>query len=79
MPMLDAKAVGAVLRRYRQQRGLTLAVVSGLADMSTAHLSKLERGDKLANLDSVFKVARALEVSPADIVRDIEKEMQKGP
>jgi transcriptional regulator with XRE-family HTH domain len=75
--MLDAKIVGAVLREYRKSRGLTLSVTSGLAGMSAAHLSKLERGDKLANLDSLFKIAHALHVPPGEIVEKIDHRIEK--
>jgi len=74
--MLNAKTVGAVLREYRQRRGLTLSVASGLAGMSTAHLSKLELGEKLANLNSIFKIAYALGVPPEEIVREIDRRTQ---
>lgn len=75
--MLDKTVVGEVLRFYRLKRGLTLDVVSGLAGMSRDHLNKLELGNKLANLNSIFRIAHALEVPPGEMIAEIDRRMKE--
>ena len=42
--MLDAQVVGAVIQRFREQKGVSQEVLSGLADIGRTHLSAIERG-----------------------------------
>jgi transcriptional regulator with XRE-family HTH domain len=43
----DALPLGAWLRQLRKARHLTIRVVAASADMDTAHLSKIELGQRL--------------------------------
>ncbi len=49
-----------MLRAVRLAKGLTLRDVAERADVDPGHLSKVERGDKLLGLDSMYRVAVAL-------------------
>ena len=75
--MLDSAIVGKVFQRIREQKGLSQEVVSGLADIGRTHLSAIERGERRPTLDTLFKLAFALNMSPSDIVREIEREIEK--
>lgn len=56
-----ATAFGAVLRRLREGRGLSLREVSQLADMDHAYVHRLETGEKEApSNDALARLARAL-------------------
>ena len=76
--MLDSAIVGKVFQRLRERRGLSQEVVSGLADIGRTHLSAIERGERRPTLDTLFKLASALGMSPSDIVREIEREIEKS-
>ena len=52
--MLDAIIVGKVIQAYREQRGLSQEVVSGLADIGRTHLSAIERGVRKPTLETFF-------------------------
>ena len=71
--MLDAEIVGKVIQEYREKRGLSQEVVSGLADIGRTHLSAIERGVRKPTLETFFKIADALDILPSDLVRMIEK------
>ena len=73
--MLDAIVVGQVIQRYREQRGLSQEVLSGLADIGRTHLSAIERGVRKPTLETFFKLSEALEVAPSEIMAEIEKEL----
>ena len=64
----DDRTIGRRLRRIRQSRKLSLAVVAGLAGISTGHLSRIERGERALDRRSVtVALADALKVSPSEI------------
>ena len=73
--MLDAEVVGRVIQRFRESKGLSQEVVSGLADIGRTHLSAIERGGRKPTLETFFRIADALQVKASDIMAAIEKEM----
>lgn len=72
----DGAAVGRVIRRIRRRRGLSQEVVSGLAGIARTHLTMIENGSKQANLETVWKIALALDMQPSELIRQVEKEIQ---
>ena len=70
--MLDAILVGKVIQEYREKRGLSQEVVSGLADIGRTHLSAIERGVRKPTLETFFKIADALDVKASDLMKMIE-------
>ena len=70
--MLDATIVGKVIQDYREKRGLSQEVVSGLADIGRTHLSAIERGVRKPTLETFFKIADALDIKPSELVKMIE-------
>ena len=75
--MLDSEIVGRVFQRLREKKGLSQEVVSGLAAIGRTHLSAIERGERRPTLDTVFKLAAALDEPAHEIVREIEAEIAK--
>jgi len=73
--MLDSMIVGRVIQKIREQKGLSQEVVSGLADIGRTHLSAIERGLRKPTLETLFRLAEALDMSASEIVRQIEKEI----
>ena len=71
--LIDSKKIGIVIREYRESRKLTQEVLSGLAGLDRTHYSKIERGVQCPGLDTIFKIADALDVPPHEIVSAIEK------
>ena len=70
--MLDAKIVGQVIQEYREKKGLSQEVVSGLADIGRTHLSAIERGVRKPTLETFFRLSDALDVKPSDLIKIIE-------
>ncbi|MFJ9243944.1 helix-turn-helix domain-containing protein [Streptomyces sp. NPDC101776] len=52
--------LGAVIRRVRKERGLTLVQLARLAELSHPFLSQLERGLTRPSMSSLHRIARAL-------------------
>ena len=70
--MLNAETVGAVIQAYREEKGLSQEVVSGLADIGRTHLSAIERGQRKPTLDTFFKIALAMDIPPHQLMKRIE-------
>lgn len=75
--MLDSMIVGQVIQNLREQKGLSQEVVSGLADIGRTHLSAIERGIRKPTLETLFRLAYALQIPASEIVRAIEAELEK--
>ncbi|MGH3938501.1 MAG: helix-turn-helix domain-containing protein [Pseudonocardiaceae bacterium] len=66
----EVKSVGALLRKIRLKRGLTLEVVAGLAGITAGFLSRVERGEvPLERLSHWKGVAAALGVPLWELLR----------
>ena len=72
--VLDAVIVGKVIQRYREDKGLSQEVLSGLADIGRTHLSAIERGARKPTLETFFRIGEALRVNPSKIMKTIEAE-----
>jgi transcriptional regulator with XRE-family HTH domain len=57
------------LRIYRQERGLSQEELAHLADLDRTYISALERCVYAASIDVLDKLAVALNVEPADLLR----------
>ena len=72
----DNQAVGAVIYRYRKEKGMTQELLSGLAGIARSHLSMIESGAKQPNFETIWRIAEALDISPSELVAEIEAEIE---
>lgn len=64
----EPSEIGRRLRQIRHARGKSLAVIAGLAGISTSYLSMIERGERAVDRRSlIVALANALEVAPTEI------------
>ncbi len=70
---LDSPSLGALLgprlRERRNELGRTLADLAGEAGLSAGYLSAIETGTSVPSLPVLVRIARALEVSLAEVLR----------
>lgn len=76
--MLDPIIVGQVIQRVREEKQLSQEVVSGFADIGRTHLSAIERGVRKPTLETFFRIAEALKVSPSALLAEIEEDINKA-
>lgn len=76
--MVDPVIIGKVIARLRRERGLSQEVLSGLAGLDRTHYSKIERGLRSPTLDTLFKLAHALEMPPHEIMISIEEALSES-
>ena len=73
----NRKAFGIVISRLRVEKGLTQERMSGLAGIARSHLVALENGEKTARLDTLWRIAETLSISPSELIRQTEAERRK--
>ena len=74
-PTLDAIIVGQVISDFRNKKGLSQEVVSGLADIGRTHLSAIERGERKPTLETLYRISQALDIKMSDVVKEIENRL----
>ena len=65
--------VGNVITGLRKSKGMSQEVLSGLAGLDRTHYSKIERGLRSPTIDTLFKIAHALDMAPHEVVTAIER------
>lgn len=68
----DNQVIGKTIRLLRTQKGMSQELLSGLAGIARTHLTMIENGKKQPNLNTVWKLASALEINPSELVHAIE-------
>ena len=69
----EYSALGETIRDIRKERGLSQEVLSGLAGIARTHLTMIENGTMKANIDTVCKIAQALDLRPSELFALVEK------
>ena len=68
---MDLSAVAKRVYEARKAKNLTQEELAAKADISATHISVLERGVKLPNLDTFIAIANALDVSADYLLQDV--------
>ena len=72
-----AVAFGKVLRRLRNDAGLTQEQLGFEANLRRTYVSILELGQQQPTLTTIFKLAQALDLSAREVIGMVEAEMTK--
>ena len=78
IPMLDPIKVGRVIAFFRQQKGMSQEVLSGLADIGRSHLSAIERGERKPTLETLYRICNALDIKMSTVIMKLEEELDKN-
>ena len=65
------KILGETIRSLRKNASLSQEVLAEKADLHHNYVGELERGEKAATVDTLIKIARALNLRVSDLTRDI--------
>ena len=76
--MLMRHAIGAALRRIRQDSGLTLREVARVAAVSMPYLSEVERGRKEPSSEVIAGICAALGLTLVDLLDEARVELFAG-
>lgn len=70
--MSIAAELGNRIRLYRKQLHLSQEGLAELCNFHPAYIGQLERGEKNATLESIYKLSRGLGVPMAKLLEDID-------
>ncbi|MEO6796356.1 MAG: helix-turn-helix transcriptional regulator [Candidatus Dormibacter sp.] len=74
-PEAVRQAIGRAIRHHRDDLGQTLTEVAGAAAISPAYVSEIERGLKDVSTEKLVAIARALDISVADLYLDVARRL----
>ena len=67
---MDLKAVGQRIKAAREAKNLTQEELAALVNLSTTHVSVIERGLKVTKFDTFVAIANALDISADALLID---------
>lgn len=65
-------ALGAEIRRHRKAQGLSQEDLAGLAGLNRNYIGFLERAERSPRVVIIFRVAKALEIHPSELLRQMK-------
>ena len=71
----NSRLAGQIIGRLRTEHGLTQEALSGLAGIARSHLTMIENGSKSANVETLWKIASALDMRLSDLIVMIEEQL----
>ena len=70
--MINVHLIGEIIRGLREEKNLSQEVLSGLAGLERTHYSKIERGLRCPTIETLFRIADALQIPPHELIKKIE-------
>lgn len=71
------QSFGLVIKELRKSRNLSQAKLAELGDFNRTFISDLERGRYQPTLYSLFRLGKALNISPHEIIKKVEENLEK--
>lgn len=72
-PKAASKAFGQRLKELRAQQGVSQDDLAHATDVHPTAIGRLERGSREPRLTTILRIARGLEVQPAELLNDLRK------
>lgn len=70
-----ANTIGQQIRKYRKEKGMTQKQLADLLDTTQQNLAQYENGKRNPKIETLKKIARALEI-PLIELQDIDSELE---
>lgn len=62
-----------VLREFRNKKGISQEKLALECGLDRTYISLLERGLRQPTISTLFKIAKALDVTPSMLIQEVEK------
>ncbi|MEG2266248.1 MAG: helix-turn-helix transcriptional regulator [Acinetobacter sp.] len=69
----DYRITGQVIGMLRAERAMSQEVLSGLVGIDRSHLGKIENGYKNASVDTLWRIAEALDLKLSTLIALVEQ------
>lgn len=63
--------IGSRIRAQRKKCGLSQEKLAELSGLNTSYIGQIERGDKNPSIETVYRIAKALEIELASLFENI--------
>ena len=73
-----AKKIGAKIREERKRVGLTQEALAEKAELSLSQVGYIERGEVKPSIDSLVRLASALDVTPSSLLEGLDRSLSKA-
>jgi len=70
-------AFGEAVRGIRKQRGISQESLALMCGLDRTYISGIERGARNPSLTNIFKIAAALDISPAEIFARAQESVER--
>jgi len=67
-----------ILRKEREQRGLSIYAIAARSGLSQQSVSYIERGMRLPSFETILRIADAVEIDFADVLKRARKATAKA-
>jgi transcriptional regulator with XRE-family HTH domain len=64
--------MGNEIRRHRKAKGLSQEELAELAGLNRNYIGFVERAERSPRAITIFRIARALDIHPADLLREMK-------
>jgi len=68
------KFFASVLKRKREALGITQDALATRSELDRTYISMLERGLRKPSLQTVFSLAKSLEIEVTELIREVEND-----
>lgn len=76
--LVDLGAIGSRIKAAREKKQLTQDDLAAIVDLSSTHISVIERGVKPPKLETFVNIANALGVSADTLLQDVVEHSSEG-
>jgi len=66
---------GKVLRELREKNNISQEKLAEYCELDRTYISLLERGQRQPTITTIFKLAKALNVSPSALIEKVENQL----
>lgn len=70
---MDWKVIGQNIRKKRKEKSWKQATLAEKADLTTAYISLIERGEKIPKLETFVKIANVLDTTADELMGKLLK------
>lgn len=71
-PESKSEALAGILTQVRQERGLSMTELGKRTGLSQQAISYIERGKRTPTIETLYRIAEALEVKLAPLIQETE-------
>ena len=68
---------GKVLRELRDGNNISQEKLAEYCDLDRTYISLLERGKRQPTITTIFKLAKALNISPSEMIAKVEQQVKE--